>query len=359
MATMQTMLRKILIVYHRFPPIAEDLKNAFLRLGIDAEIFYTTDYEHWFYRRVIKSANRHARNFRLIPKGGDIFKSHPLNLINYVSSNFEQVFSQFQPDAVVVIHGLPFGESYLSKISIPKIGWHIEPRDDLPYLMQNASVFDIYNSYSDKDVALLVGAGFDCRYLCHAADPEKFYSEPGIQKEFDLAFVGNWSAWRDETLKAALKVTTNIALYGGYWKKKSTIPRKIFKQIYKGNEIVGADLNHLFNSSKVVLNASRTPGSFGLNMRFFEVLAAGSVLLTDSVPELEKHFIPNTHLVLYRDCSELSLRLSELLSEPQQQERIARAGQCLVLEKHSYDTMAAHLLNQFQEILQTKSGPKA
>ncbi|MFA5825600.1 MAG: glycosyltransferase [Gallionellaceae bacterium] len=355
---MQTMLKKILIVYHRFPPIAEDLKNAFLRLGIDAEIFYTTDYEHWFYRRVIRNVNRHARNLRLIPKGGDLFKSHPLNLNNYVSSSFARVFSQFQPDAVLVIHGLPFGESYLSKISVPKIGWHIEPRDDLPYLIQNAGAFDIYNSYSKKDVALLVGAGFDCRYLSHAADPEKFYSETGIKKEFDLAFVGNWSVWRDETLKAALEVTTNIALYGGYWKKKSTIPKKLFNQIYKGNEIVGADLNRLFNSSKIVLNASRIPGSFGLNMRFFEVLAAGGVLLTDSAPELEWHFLPNTHLVLYQDCSELSLRLGELLSEPKQQEKIGHAGQCLVLEKHNYDSMAAHFLNQFQEILQAKNCPR-
>lgn len=352
---MQTLLRKILIVYHRFPPIAEDLQNAFLRLGIDAKIFYTTDYEHWFYHRVIKSVNRHARNFRLIPKGGDIFKSHPLNLINYVSSNFEEVFSQFQPDAVLMIHGLPFGESYLSNISIPKIGWHIEPRDDLPYLIQNASPFDIYNSYSEKDVALLVGAGFDCRYLCHAADPEKFYSEPGIQKKFDLAFVGNWSPWRDETVMAALEVTTNIALYGGYWKRKSKIPKRLFNQIYKGNEIVGADLNHLFNSSKVILNASRTPGSFGLNMRFFEVLAAGGVLLTDSAPELERHFIPDMHLVLYRNCSELTRRLGELLSEPQQLEKIGQAGQCMVLEKHNYDVMAAHFLNQFHEILQAKN----
>ncbi len=92
-----------------------------------------------------------------------------------------------------------------------------------------------------------------------------------------------------------------------------------------------------------------------MNMRFFEVLAAGGVLLTDSVPELERHFVPNTHLVLYRNCSELSQLLSELLRNPHEQEQIGHAGQCLVLEKHSYDSMAAHLLNQFHEILQTQN----
>lgn len=352
------MPNKILIVYHRFPPIAEDLKKAFLSLGLDVEIFYTTDYEHWFYRRVIRKINRHARNLRLIPKGGDVFKKHPLNLANYVSSNLEKAISRYQPDALLVIHGLPFGNAYLSKLAIPKIGWHLEPRDDLPYLTDNASVFDIYNSFSQKDVDLLTRAGFDSRYLNHAVDPDNFYSEPGTPKIFDLAFVGNWSSWRDEALKAALEVTTNIALYGGYWKKKSSIPKKMLQKIYKGKEIIGSDLNHLFNSSKIVLNASRIPGSPGLNMRFFEVLASGGVLLTDTVPELEKHFVPNIHLVVYRDSGELKQRLGELLNDPQKQDSLRYAGQRQVLEQNQYKIMAKHLLSQFQEVLATRQNKK-
>ena len=352
-----TTLRKVLIAYHRFPPIAEDLKKAFQSLGVDAEIFYTTDYEHWFYHRVIRKINRHARNLRLIPKGGDLFKTHPLNLANYVRTNFEQALSRYQPDAVLVIHGLPFGESFVTKPALPRIGWHLEPRDDLPYLVENAKPYDIYNSFSQKDVDLLVGAGYDCRYLSHAVHPEKFYSEAGTPRTFDLAFVGNWSPWRDEAVRAALEVTANVALYGGYWEKKSTIPKSVLKQIYKGKEIVGADLNHLFNESRIVLNASRIPGSHGLNMRFFEVLGAGSLLLTDTVPELEKHFVPDTHLVVYRNTGELKQRLAGLLHAPEQQDHIRRAGQRLVIEQHRYQLMAKHFLAQFREILDTrKSG---
>lgn len=347
----RAMLNKVLIAYHRFPPIAEDLQRAFQSLGVDAEIFYTTDYEHWFYRRVIRKINRHARNLRLIPKGGDVFKKHPLNLINYVGSNFEQAISRYQPDAVLVIHGLPFGESHISRLSLPKIGWHLEPRDDLPYLVENAKPYDIYNSFSQKDVDLLAQAGYDCRYLSHAVDPEKFHAAAGAARNFDLTFVGNWSPWRDETVRAALEVTTNIALYGGYWEKKSSIPKNLLKQIYKGKEIVGADLNRLFNSSRIVLNASRTPGSHGLNMRFFEVLAAGSLLLTDTVPELEKHFVPDTHLVVYRNTGELKQRLAELLDVPEKQDLIRHAGQRLVIEQHQYRSMAQHFLDQFNEIL--------
>ncbi|MDP2805267.1 MAG: glycosyltransferase [Gallionellaceae bacterium] len=272
-----------------------------------------------------------------------------------MSSNFEKKVAEFQPDAILVIHGLPFGESFLSKLTKPKIGWHLEPRDDLPYLVSNASPFNIYNSFSQKDVNLLVGAGFDCRYLSHAVDPTNFYSEPNIPKEFDLTFVGNWSAWRDEALSAALEVTQNVALYGSYWRKKSSIPRKLLDQIYKGEQIIGRDLNHLFNQSRIVLNASRIPQSHGLNMRFFEVLSAGNVLLTDRAPELEKHFSPNEHLVTYQNLSELKLHLKDLLENPARQELVRNAGQRLVHGHHHYDLMAEYFINQFNEIRKIRS----
>lgn len=352
---MQSELKKILLVYHRFPPIAEDLKNAFVRLGFNVEIFYTTDYEHWFYQRVIRNVNRLARSIRLVKKGTDLFKSHPLNLRNYVGSNFQKFYSEYLPDALFILHGLPFGESYISSITVPKIGWHLEPRDDLPYLAGNAEAFDIYNSYSQKDVDSLVGAGFDSRYLSHAVDPEKFHSKSDVLKKFDVTFVGNWSSWRDEAVMTALEVTSNIALYGGYWIKKSAIPKKTLQQIFKGKEIIGTDLNNLYNASRIVLNASRFPGSAGLNMRFFEVLSAGSLLLTDSAPELSKHFIPDTHLVLYRDCRELKIQLSNLLRDPDKQDRIRYAGQALVSDQYQYDSKAKHLINQFNEILKTKN----
>jgi spore maturation protein CgeB len=339
---------KVLITYHRFPPIAEDLKHAFESLGVEAKICYTD--EHWFYRRVIRTVNRLARALRLIPKGGDLFKAHPLNRVNYATTNFEQAVTAYKPDALLVIHGLPLAADFIGGLPMPKIGWHLEPRDDLPYLADNARPFDIYNSYSQKDVDQLLGAGFECRYLCHAVAPDKFYEEVGASRIYDVAFVGNWSRWRDDTVKAALEVTDNVAVYGGYWMKKSTIPDKVLKRIYKGEEIIGADLNRLFNASRIVLNASRTPGTHGLNMRFFEVPAAGSLLLTDTVPELEKHFAPDTHLVVYRDTAELKRRLRELLDLPEQLEAIRRAGQRLVVDHHQYRQMARHFLGQFQEI---------
>lgn len=349
-----TTIRKLLIAYHRFPPIAQDLKEAFIRRGVNVELFYTTDYEHWFYRRIIRAVNRHARNLRLVPKGADLFKRHPWNLHNYVSTQFENACRNHAPDAVLVIHGLPFGEACLSALAVPKIGWHLEPRDDLPYLAQNARPFDIYNSFSDKDVALLAESGFDCRYLSHAADPKRFWPQPDALKTIDLSFVGNWSPWRDEVVKAALRVTDNVCLYGDQWTRKSSIDARVLRRIYKGRSIVGPALNALFNASRIILNASRIKGSFGLNMRFFEVLSAGGLLLTDQVPELPKHFVADTHLVVYDDADQLETKMRLLMNDTALRERTQTAGQLWVRRNHTYDEMAAHFLDQAQEVLARK-----
>ncbi|MEX3954035.1 hypothetical protein AB4Y40_40935 [Paraburkholderia sp. EG287B] len=75
-------------------------------------------------------------------------------------------------------------------------------------------------------------------------------------------------------------MTQDIALYGHSWIKKSRLPRDILRRIPKEDIILGASLNALHNKARMVLNADRTV-SLGLNMRYFEVLASGSCLLTD------------------------------------------------------------------------------
>lgn len=339
---------RILIAYDYFPPIAEDLKKAFERLDISVEIFYSGDHEHWFYKKIIRRINKLARNLRFIKKDTDLFAQHPLNRLNYLGSSLQQACKVFSPDMIFFIHGQPYGNYYLKNMLIPKLGWWMEPNDDIRELRENAAPFDIYYSFSQRTLDLLKPEGYKVGYLCHSVSPDRFYPSPKVQKKFDLCFVGNWSLWREKVLEAALNVTPNIALYGPHWKKKSQRITNSLSAIHCGDHIVGNELNALFNSSKVVLNASRIPGSFGLNMRFFEVLATKSCFLTDAPPELDRHFKHNQHLMVFDDLMDLETKLSLLLSHDSLRERVAAAGYQQVIQQHTYDHMAQQLLMQYQ-----------
>lgn len=343
--------QKILIAYEPFPPIAFDLQEAFEQLGIETKLFIASDYEHWFYKKVIKKVNKLARNLRLIKKDHDLFLNHPLNHLNYLSSNFQKAYDGFRPDLVFFIHGRPYANHILANISVPKIAWWIEPNDDINDLRVKAKPFDIYNSFSQKAIDLLNEEDFRTGYLYHVVNPKSFYLDPDENHKYDVAFVGNWSSWREEVLKTVLGVTKNVALYGPYWKKKSTIPPADFDKIYKGKQVLGAELNRLFNSAKVVLNASRTHGTSGLNMRFFEVPASGACFLTDSAPELERHFIPGQHLSVFADLEDLALKLNQLLDSNELRDEMRQSGHRLVLQNYTYRQLAKQLLEQYESIL--------
>ena len=339
---------KVLIAYDYFPPIAEDLKLAFNRLNISVEIFHSSDHEHWFYKRVIRRINKLARNLRLIKKDVDLFVQHPLNRLNYLSTKLKNVCDTFSPEMIFFIHGQPYGNKTLEGLSVPKLGWWMEPNDDIRELRVNAAPFDIYHSFSQKTLDLLKPEGYRVDYLCHSVSPDRFYPLPEAQKKYDVCFVGNWSPWREKVLEAVLKITDSVALYGPHWRKKSKLISNHLNMIHLGDHIIGEELNTLFNSSKIVLNASRIPDSNGLNMRFFEVLATKSCFLSDAPPELPMHLESGKHLIVFDDLLDLQGRLALLLNDQDLCEKLAFSGYQHVLEHYTYDHMAQKLLRQYQ-----------
>jgi spore maturation protein CgeB len=349
--------KKILIAYDEFPPIAYDLAEAFLRLGVETRLFLACRHEHWFYKHVIRRVNKQARNLRLVKKGRDLFANHPLNRLRYLTSHYQEMLDKFQPDFVFFIHGQPFGNPVLSQIAVPKVAWWIEPDTDLDALRQYAAPFDIYLSFNTKAKALLEAVGFKTGFLNHAAAPSRFYPLTDRRQTYDAVFVGNWSPWREEVISRLLTVTKNVALYGPYWKKKSKLANADLARIYKGKHIEGDELNRLLNSAKIVLNAQRFRDSSGLNMRFFEVLAAQACFLTDAAPELEHCFIPGEHLCVYRDLEELRQQVTMLLADQDMSGKIGLAGYRYVLENHTYEHRARTLLALFDALQTEKAAP--
>lgn len=342
--------KRVLISYLESYSIAYQLQESFEKLGIETELIITCQINHWFYKRIIKPINKFARNLRIVKKGYDFFPKHPLNRLNYLSSTFKKKYETFSPDLVLFIHGIAYANDVLAEIDVPKIGWWTEPYDDISLLRINAKPFDLYNSFSQSAVELLKNERFPVRYLCHAFNPKSFYLIDNYLQNIDVVFVGNWSPWREAVIKKILGVTKNISLYGPGWKRKSTISSEDLKVIYKGDKIVGPELNQLFNSARIVVNASRNYGSSGLNMRFFEVLASGACPLTDWVPELEKHFTPEQHLSMFLGLDDLVLRVNQLLDDIDLRNNIRENGHNHIVEKHTYDKLAKQFIKQYDLI---------
>ena len=349
--------RKILIAYVRFPPIAFELKEAFESMEIEVRLFLASDVPVSFvHKKVFRRLTKWAWSLRLIKKGVGLFLDHPLRWENIAGDRLYQAYQDFQPDLVLFIQEPTYGNrgnKVLEKITIPKIGWNVEAYEEIERLKESSQYFDTYNLFNQNAVALLNSEQIHAKYLCHAVNPKRFYPLPDTQPLYDICFVGNFSPWRDEILNAALSITSNVALYGPNWtgNRKSKITPHVLGAIHKGDAIMGEELNILFNSSKVVINVSRVRDSAGLNMRFFEVLAAGACLLTDTPPELERHFIPSRHLATFRNVDELKQNLAALLGDSTLRKNIGAEGYKHVISSHTYQHLAEHFLSQFNALV--------
>jgi hypothetical protein len=113
---------------------------------------------------------------------------------------------------------------------------------------------------------------------------------------------------------------------------------------------VDAYLNH-FRETAINLNLVNGNAETGLNMRHFEITAAGGFMLCYRQPELEELFEVGRECVVFDNEKDLLEKVQYYLSHPAERVEIAQAGQRRTLSQHLY----SHRLLKLLEIMQ--SGP--
>lgn len=74
----------------------------------------------------------------------------------------------------------------------------------------------------------------------------------------------------------------------------------------------------------------------GLNMRHFEMTAAGGFLLCYDQPELADHFVPEKECVVFRNERDLLEKIRYYLSHAEERTAIAQVWQRRTLAQHLY-----------------------
>ncbi len=161
-------------------------------------------------------------------------------------------------------------------------------------------------------------------WLPGACDPV-FHSGERAGKRFDVGFVGQthrtWHPDRVRLLQRLMDAGVDVS-----------VESKILEEMGRFN-----------GQCRVVFNRSLNGD---LNMRVFEALCSGSLLLTDRLgPEsgLDGLFEDRKHLVLY-DEHNLEELVSHYLKHEAERESIAAAGRQAVLNGHTYDHRVAQIL---------------
>jgi GT2 family glycosyltransferase/tetratricopeptide (TPR) repeat protein/2-polyprenyl-3-methyl-5-hydroxy-6-metoxy-1,4-benzoquinol methylase len=207
--------------------------------------------------------------------------------------------------------GLPF---CLPEDLRPSAFWAIDTHVDFGRgLRQSERVDCVFAAQRDGAEELRRHGIATAAWLPLACDPE-IHCPHDVANEFDVCFVGNvFPGPREEVLD---------------------ILRGKYARTFIGRRYLDA-MARVYSASKIVFNRSLRND---LNMRVFEALACGSLLVTNDLAENGQAgmFQDGVHLATYRDAEELLEKIGYYLAHENERELIAAAGRRLAVERHSY-----------------------
>lgn len=119
-----------------------------------------------------------------------------------------------------------------------------------------------------------------------------------------------------------------------------------------------AEVAGVYRSSRIVVNFGRDDFRQDANMRVFEVLASGALLVTSLPSELtDLGFAAGVHFIGYREEREIVPIVRRFLEDEKTRTSIAQAARIKVLEEHTYEARAQQTIERLRHAGDRKLAP--
>jgi SAM-dependent methyltransferase len=227
------------------------------------------------------------------------------------------------------------GRSYRFRADLhPSVFWAIDTHVKPDRCLERARDFDFVFCAQRQGREEMRRAGIPARWCPLAFDPEIHRKHP-LPKILDLSFVGHFGRFRYQRF-----LWTGKEIFRERGKLISFLKKKF--NLFTGN-FYFEDMAVVYSISKIVFNRSVKDD---VNMRVFEALGCGSLLLTNRIgPGQDLLFKDREHLVEYKTRKHLAHAAEYYLSHDEERERIAEQGRALALKKHTYAHRMDYMLS--------------
>lgn len=228
-----------------------------------------------------------------------------------------------KPDIFFFIEGPCYFPHGMEKLPIPTACYLIDVYIDIDVRLKESVFFDyIFVAQRDCVQKFKELGNNNVHWLPVACDSE-IHRKFGLEKIYDIGFVGQIRKDCPKRIARLEKLAQKYRLND-------------YRKHYQPEEIA-----RIYSQSKIVFNSSYRGD---LNMRVFESLSSGAMLLTDRIENgLEGLFKDREHLVLYDDDNLMNLADYYLRNDGEREE-IAAAGHKLALARHTYDHRVEKIL---------------
>jgi len=312
--------------------IGPDLGRAFAELG-HAVAYY--DYDE----RPI--------GLRLVPKAlrGE---GHERRVGEAQNAALRRAVRNERPRIVFVVKGFLLEPATLEAIrsaGAALVGMWVDDPLDHARALERAPHYDLYFTNDAASVESYRRHGIaNAHHLLASADTALFHPL-GTARDLPIALVGTRTDLREKIVRELADLPLHV--FGPGWTKI-----RIDGRVRLNPPAFGERTNEIYNRALINLNIHNWLGRGGaMNLRLFEVPAAGAFLLTDPVDEIREYFVEDEHLACWRGVDELRAKLEHYVARPEECERIARAGREHFLAHHSYPVRARRVLQLAEPLL--------
>jgi hypothetical protein len=212
----------------------------------------------------------------------------------------------------------------LKGVACPTIAYAIDAHQQLAPRLAYARYFDhVFVAQADYVPEFTALPHPSAHVLPLGCDPDVHFV-PGLARTIDVGFVGKLGQPGTDRHKTLSQVL-------------SAFPTNDWHRHYTPRE-----MGDVYSRSKIVFNKSINGD---LNMRFFEALAAGALLVTDQIRNgLDQMGTEGVHFVTYNGIDEAIDKIRHYLSHETERAAIAAAGQALAFSRHTYGHRLAEML---------------
>jgi Glycosyl transferases group 1/DUF based on E. rectale Gene description (DUF3880) len=239
------------------------------------------------------------------------------------------------PDVILFETGAPGLPRGVSTVSIPTCCLDIDTFGWTQYRLRWAMLFDYVFTWHPSYVQQFQNAGHPRVFaLPHAVDANLFRGfEVNSERTYDCGFVGNSGL---PQYRQRDRVIAELA--------------KMFRTNDFGQKYNEQEMAEVYRRSKIVVNVSRAEFPQDANMRCYEAMAAGTLLMTGMPTELsEWGFREGEHFIGWHSEAEIPELVNQFLYRKELRLVTARAGQERTLKEFTYQRCIERMVDVFKE----------
>lgn len=266
----------------------------------------------------------------------------------------KKIFNE-KPDEVWVFCNAMVSTGLLAFLNTIKIKTVLIWPDAITNLNQlfitNLKLYNFVASYSHESISVFEKLGASNTVWIPLAG-DKYMHYQALDASFshasfdnDLCFIGGWRPERESILSFIVDNFPNlrVQIFGTDWEKASN--SKLTKSLNK-HPLRGKDFSDAIRKSKINLNVIDDTNFPAANMRFFEILIAGGLQLTNACPEMENIFLDNVHLYYFKDKGFLADKINSIQAMSLEDIlKLKKNAQDLICSAHTYNHRVNAVLN--------------